>query len=54
MADLNLNHRQSFRTNYLKPALLAEIIEMTQPNSPKSPQQKYRITPKGTDLLNKI
>jgi len=54
MADLNLNHRQSFRTNYLKPALLAELIEMTQPNSPKSPQQKYRITPKGTDLLNKI
>ncbi|KHD09286.1 hypothetical protein PN36_34125 [Candidatus Thiomargarita nelsonii] len=47
MARLNLNHRQTFRTNYLKPALAAKLVEMTQPDSPRSPQQKYRLTPKG-------
>ena len=53
MARLNLNHRQTFRTNYLKPALAAELIEMTQPDSPRSPRQKYRLTPKGATLLRR-
>jgi len=27
------------------------MIEMTLPNSPSSPTQKYRLTAKGKDLL---
>jgi len=53
MARLNLNHRPTFRTNYLKPALAAELIEMTQPDSPRSPQQKYRLTSKAIRLRKK-
>ena len=29
--------------DYLKPALDLGLIEMTQPNSPKSPTQKYKV-----------
>ena len=52
MERLNLKHRPTFRANYLKPALAAKLIEMTKPNSPRSPQQKYRLTPKGATLLS--
>lgn len=38
----------------LKPLLEAELLEMTQPNSPKSPTQKYRLTEKGQQLLNQM
>lgn len=47
MKCLNLNHRPSFRQNYLTPALEAHLVEMTDPDSPKSPKQKYRLTGKG-------
>jgi hypothetical protein len=33
-----------FRQRYLSPALSAGLIEMTQPDSPKSPTLKYRLT----------
>ena len=44
---LELKHRPTFRKNYLNPALEAQLIEMTEPNSPKSPKQKYRLSVKG-------
>lgn len=47
MVVLNLKHRPTFRKNYLQPALAAKWIEMTQPNTPKSPTQKYCLTQKG-------
>lgn len=50
---LKLKHNPTFRKNYLLPALKLEFIEMTQPNSPKSPTQKYRLTLKGKDFINK-
>ena len=50
---LKLKHNPTFRKNYLLPALKLELIEMTQPNSPKSPNQKYRLTLKGKDFINK-
>jgi hypothetical protein len=31
----------------LNPALTDFLIEMTQPDSPNSPTQKYRLTAKG-------
>ena len=44
---LNLKHRPTFRKNYLLPALAIGLIEMTQPESPKSPKQKYRLSKKA-------
>ena len=43
MDVLGLKHRPTFLANYLQPALQAGLIQMTQPESPKSPTQKYRI-----------
>jgi len=53
MALLNLNHRPPFLYMYLQPAVEKKLIEMTQPNSPKSPTQKYRLTEKGKRCLKK-
>ncbi|HMQ07357.1 MAG TPA: hypothetical protein PKC30_08650 [Saprospiraceae bacterium] len=50
MGLLKLKHGQTFRENYLNPALLDLFIEMTQPESPNSPTQKYRLTEKGRQL----
>ncbi|WP_447751963.1 Fic family protein [Pseudomonas nicosulfuronedens] len=50
MERLSLSHRTSFRNNYLNPALLAGCVEMTQPDSPRSPTQGYRLTSKGARL----
>ena len=51
---LSIKHRASFRTTYLVPALTQELIEMTLPDKPKSPNQKYRLTTKGRALLQRI
>ena len=53
MEKLSLKHRPTFRANYLNPALAAGLIEMTAPDSPRSPTQKYRLTEKGKRLLKK-
>jgi Fic family protein len=42
MQLLNLKHRPTFRKNYLQPALQAELIEMTLPQTPNARSQKYR------------
>ena len=42
MAAMGFASRDKFLKNYLSPALKAGLIEMTDPNSPKSPKQKYR------------
>ncbi|MGF6109461.1 Fic family protein [Pseudomonas frederiksbergensis] len=47
MAEVGLAHKATFRANYLKPALVAGLIEMTDPDSPKSPAQRYRLTKPG-------
>ena len=46
MRALGLRHAPTFRKNYLLPALDAGLIERTQPGSPRSPTQKYRLTQK--------
>ena len=48
---LSLNHRPSFIQNYLQPALDSGFVEMTQPDSPRSPTQKYRLTSLGKQIL---
>ena len=47
MTKLKLRDRSSFLEFYLSPALRIGFIEMTQPDSPRSPTQKYRLTAKG-------
>jgi hypothetical protein len=47
MQTLGLSHRPTFRNNYLNPALEGGWIERTQPDSPRSPTQRYRLTGKG-------
>lgn len=42
---LGLRHKPTFRKNYLNPALAAGVIEMTEPDSPRSPTQRYRWFP---------
>jgi len=42
MKFLKLKHRPTFRKNYLSPALVSGLIEMTEPHSPRSPTQRYR------------
>ena len=42
MAALGFASRDKFLKNYLSPALKAGLIEMTEPDSPKSPKQRYR------------
>lgn len=47
MDTLSLKHRPTFMANYLNPALTAGLVEMTQPDSPRSPTQKYRLRRAG-------
>ncbi len=47
MNALGLSHRPTFRKNYLTPALEGGWIERTQPDSPRSPTQRYRLTDKA-------
>lgn len=51
MKEVKLTDRVNFRENYLNPALEAELIEMPQPDSPRSPTQKYRLTPLDKPVL---
>ncbi len=51
---LGLKDRSSLFENYLNPGLEAGLIEKTQPNSPNSPTQKYRLTAKGHQFISRI
>jgi len=53
MQTLGLAHRPTFRENYLNPALAGDWIERTQPDSPRSPKQRYRLTAKGRHWLQR-
>ena len=43
--------RTKFRHQVLNPLLVAELVEMTVPNKPRSRLQKYRLTEKGRAWL---
>ena len=51
---LSLKDDEYFRKSYLKPALQADIIEMTIPDSPRSSKQKYRMTTYGKMIIKTI
>jgi len=48
---LNLKHRTYFRNSILKNLILEGLLELTIPNKPNSPKQKYKITKKGLKEL---
>jgi len=54
MVEVGLAHKATFRANYLKPALAADLIEMTHPESPSSPAQKYRLTSQGKQTAARL
>jgi len=51
---LNLKGLRNFSEKYTSPALEGGFIELTQPDSPNSPTQKYRLTAKGLALKKEI
>lgn len=50
LVALDMKHRPTLEQDYINPALELGLIEMTQPDSPRSPTQKYRLTKKGKSL----
>ena len=52
MIELRLAHRPTFRKNYIHPALATGLIEMTQSDTPRARNQKYRLTARGRELIN--
>lgn len=51
MQCLGLSHHPTFLYDYLKPAIQVGLVEMTQPDSPKNPTQKYHLTETGRAVL---
>jgi len=54
MNALELKGRDNFLKKYLDPALGSGLIEMTQPESPNSPTQKYRLTAEGCTFVTSL
>ena len=50
MKALGLKDRVTFTNSYLSPCLRIGLVEMTQPDSPRSPTQRYRLTAKGRKI----
>ncbi len=51
MHRLGLKHRETFLKNYLNPLIQTGLIIMTIPDKPRSPKQRYVITPEGRKSL---
>ena len=43
-----------FKKHTIHRAILEGYVEMTHPNNPKHPKQKYRLTTKGVELAKKL
>ena len=48
---VDITHREHFRKSYLEPLVEAGWLERTIPDKPTSPNQKYRLPPKGRAWL---
>lgn len=54
LEHLELKSKRRLRENHLNPTIDQGYIEWTEPDSPNSPTQKYRLTAKGQTLLKKL
>lgn len=50
---LDIRDRKHLRERYLQPMLERGLLEMTQPESPRSPTQGYRSTALGLSILDR-
>lgn len=50
---LGLKAEKNFRLVYLRPAMNLGLIEMTNPDKPRSSKQRYRITVLGQKVLRR-
>ena len=53
-AGYGLANREHFRKAYIEPLVKAGWLERTIPNKPQSRNQKYRLTDKGREVLERI
>ena len=51
MEWIGYSNRKTFRNNYLQPLQQVEFLQMTNPDNPSDPDQKYVITEKGKLFL---
>ena len=51
MKVFNRSNRTKFKKSVIEPLMLEGLLEMTEPESPNSPTQKYRTTILGKQLL---
>ncbi len=54
MINLSPTSRRLFKEQYINQALNQGLIVMTHPESPRHPQQKYKLTEKGIITLTTI
>lgn len=54
MAVAKRSNRTKFRDQVINPLVEEGWLEMTYPDSPRSPQQKYRLTEQGKALLEEM
>ena len=54
LQSLGLKDRMHLAQEYVQPALVKGLIEMTVPDSPRSSKQKYRLTDKGRQLRDRL
>ena len=51
---IGVQHRQTFRENYLNPAIRADLICAEDGLSPHDPSIRYALTDRGTSALNEV
>ncbi len=54
MNEVGESSRRTYVRKSIQPALDAALIEMTLPDKPTSPYQKYRLTDKGKQLIQQV
>lgn len=51
MKIISRTDRTKFRNQVLNPLIKSGLLELTRPDTPKSPKQKYRLTDQGKDAI---
>ncbi|MDE2682870.1 MAG: putative DNA binding domain-containing protein [Chloroflexota bacterium] len=54
MDALELTDRQHFTRTYLRPSLATGLVDMTQPDSPRSRTQRYQLTELGRQVRDSL